>query len=91
MGLEETFYRVSEGVGFMEVCAVVYSPNGNLQCPIDYAFDVHFSTSDGSAAGKVFGGCFSYIDDVCFLQCLTWTMVLSTLLYYLLHVRYGVV
>ena len=49
VGLEETFYRVSEGVGFVEVCAIVYSPNGNLECPIDFAFGVHFSASDGSA------------------------------------------
>ena len=49
VGLEETFYRVSEGVGFVEVCAIVYSPNGNLVCPIDFAFEVDFSTSDGSA------------------------------------------
>ena len=49
VGLEETFYRVSEGVGFVEVCAVVYRPNGNLECPIDFAFEFYFSTSDGSA------------------------------------------
>ena len=49
VGLEETFYRVSEGVGFVEVCAIVYSPNGNLVCPIDFAFEVDFSTSDGNA------------------------------------------
>ena len=49
VGLGETFYRVSEGVGFVEVCAVVYRPSGNLVCPIDFAFDADFSTSDGSA------------------------------------------
>ena len=49
VGLEETFYRVSEGVGFVEVCAIVYHPNGNLACPIDFAFEIDFSTSDGSA------------------------------------------
>ena len=52
VGLEETFYRVSEGVGFVEVCAVVYRPSGNLVCPIDFAFDVDFSTSDGSAGNN---------------------------------------
>ena len=50
-GLEETFYRVSEGVRFVEVCAIVYHPNGNLACPIDFAFGVHISASD-SSAGK---------------------------------------
>ena len=48
VGLELTFYRVSEGGGFVEVCAVVYHPYV-LECPTDFAFDVDFSTSDGSA------------------------------------------
>ena len=48
VGLEPTFYRVSEGGGFVEVCAVVYHPYV-LECPTDFAFDVDFSTSDGSA------------------------------------------
>ena len=46
VGLEETFHRVSEGACCVQVCAIV---NGNLACPIDFAFDVDFSTSDGSA------------------------------------------
>ena len=49
VGLEETFYRVSEGVGFVELCAIMYRPNGNFECPIDFAFEVDFSISDGSA------------------------------------------
>ena len=85
VGLEETFYRVSEGVGFVEVCAI---PNGNLACPIDFAIEVDFSTSDGSAGSVTVE--FHNIH-VFFLQCLPWIMVLSTLLYYFLHVRYGVV
>ena len=47
VGLERTFYQVSEDVGVVEVCAVVYSPNDN--CQISFAFDVSFSTIDGSA------------------------------------------
>ena len=47
VGLEDTFYRVSEGVGFVEVCAIVYHPV--FECPIDFSFDVDFSASDGSA------------------------------------------
>ena len=49
MGLEKTFYRVSEDVGLVEVCAIVYEPNGNLACPISFPFDVSLSTEDGSA------------------------------------------
>ena len=56
VGLERTFYQVSEDVGVMEVCAIVYSPNDNVPCKISFAFDVsfstsnnRFSTSDGSA------------------------------------------
>ena len=88
VGLEETFYRVSEGVGFVEVCAIVYHPNGNLACPIDFAFEADFSTSDGSAGSVTVE--FHNIH-VFFLQCLPWTMVLLTLLYHLMHVTHGVV
>ena len=45
VGLEDIFYRVSEGVGFVE--AIVYHPV--FECPIDFSFDVDFSASDGSA------------------------------------------
>ena len=48
VGLEETFYRVSEEVGFVEVCAIVYSPS--VECPIEFPFSVDFSTSDGTAS-----------------------------------------
>ena len=34
VGLERTFYQVSEGVGVVEVCAIVYSPSG--ACPITF-------------------------------------------------------
>ena len=33
----------------VEVCAIVYRPDGNILCPIDFAFDVSLSTSDDSA------------------------------------------
>ena len=53
VGLEKTFYQVSEDVGVVEVCAIVYNPS---PCPINFAFDVslstssdRFSPSDGSA------------------------------------------
>ena len=47
VGLERTFYNVSEDDGVVEVCAIVYSPN--FKCPINFAFNVKLSTSDGSA------------------------------------------
>ena len=54
VGFEKIFYNVSEDVGVVEVCAIVYSPI--VPCPINFAFDVslstsndRFSTSDGSA------------------------------------------
>ena len=47
MGLERTFYNVSEDVGVVEVCAIVYSPT--IVCPIAFPFDVSLSTSDNTA------------------------------------------
>ena len=40
---------MTEDVGVVEVCAIVYEPNGNLACPISFPFDVSLSTEDGSA------------------------------------------
>ena len=47
VGLEKTIYRVSEYVGVLEVCAIVYSPT--VDCPIVFPFDVSLSTSDNTA------------------------------------------
>ena len=47
MGLERTLYSVSEDVGVVEVCAIVYSPT--IDCPITFPFNVSLSTSNGSA------------------------------------------
>ena len=47
MGLERTLYSVSEDVGVVEVCAIVYSPT--IDCPITFSFDVSVSTSDSTA------------------------------------------
>ena len=49
VGLETILYQVSEDEGVVEVCAIVYSPNGNLACPISFPFDVSLSTGDDSA------------------------------------------
>ena len=47
MGLERTFYNVSEGVGVVELCAVVFKPN--ITCPIEFPFNISLSTADGTA------------------------------------------
>ena len=48
VGLEQTFYNVSESVGVVEVCVVVYEPAGT-NCPINFPFEVLLSTEDGTA------------------------------------------
>ena len=47
VGLERTFYQISEDVGVVEVCAVAYSQN--ITCPIEFAFNINLLTTDGSA------------------------------------------
>ena len=47
VGLERTFYQVSENVGVVEVCAIVYSPEGD--CPIEFLFDVNLIITNGRA------------------------------------------
>ena len=46
MGLEKTFYSVSEDDGMLEVCAIVTSPG--IGCPIQFPFQVSLSTTDGT-------------------------------------------
>ena len=47
VGLERPFYTVSEDEGMVEVCAIVTSPD--IMCPIEFPFQVNFSTTDGTA------------------------------------------
>ena len=47
VGLEKTFYRISEEAVQVEVCAIVYSPA--LDCPINFAFDIGYYTREDSA------------------------------------------
>ena len=47
VGLERTFYQVSEGVEAFELCVTVLSPN--VECPIEFAFNVSLSTTDNTA------------------------------------------
>ena len=48
MGLEETFYQVSETDGVVVACVVVYEPD--IDCPIEFPFNVTLSTENGSAS-----------------------------------------
>ena len=48
VGLEETLYHVSEDVGVVEVCAIVYSPN--IACPIAFPFNVTLTTANDTAS-----------------------------------------
>ena len=47
VGLEQTFFRVTEGVGVFEVCFVVFEPD--IECPIKFPFNVQLVTADGTA------------------------------------------
>ena len=53
VGLEETDYNVSESDGAVELCAVVYIPDGFFDCPITLSFSVSLSTSGGSAGNSI--------------------------------------
>ena len=47
VGLEQTFFRVMQGVGYVELCASVSF--SEITCPIEVPFDVSLSTADGTA------------------------------------------
>ena len=49
MGLERTFHQVLEDVGVVELCAIVYEPDGTVPCPISFPFNVSLSTFDSTA------------------------------------------
>ena len=52
VGLERTFYSVSEDGGAVEVCAPIRIFNANVGCPVPFSFSISFSTSDGSAGNE---------------------------------------
>ena len=56
MGLERTLYQVSEDVGVVEVCAILYGFNDSISCPINFAFDVSLSTSFSMSGGSAGDG-----------------------------------
>ena len=47
VGLEQTFFRVAENEGYIELCANVSFPE--ISCPIEFPFNVSLSTADGTA------------------------------------------
>ena len=47
VGLEQTFFSVLQGVGYVELCASVSFPE--ITCPIEFPFNVSLSTADGTA------------------------------------------
>ena len=47
VGLEQTFFRVAEIEGYVELCANISFPE--ISCPIEFPFDVSLSTADGTA------------------------------------------
>ena len=47
VGLEQTFFLVMQGVGFVELCVNISFPE--ITCPIEFPFDVSLSTADGTA------------------------------------------
>ena len=47
MGLEQTFFSVSEDVAYVELCAIVLFPD--ITCPIEFPFEIGVLTADGTA------------------------------------------
>ena len=45
VGLEETFLSVGENASTVELCAIIYIPNGTVNCPIAFPFNVNLSTT----------------------------------------------
>ena len=46
VGLERTFYNVSEDEKHVELCADVLLPN--IECPIEFPFDIYLVLSNDS-------------------------------------------
>ena len=47
VGLERTIFTVTENMGVVELCARVFEPD--IECPIEFPFDVVLSTADRTA------------------------------------------
>ena len=55
VGLEQTFYSISEHGRAVEVCVVVHMPD--IDCPIKFPFTVLLSTTDFSAGNALIRAC----------------------------------
>ena len=55
VGLEQTFYSISEDGGSVEICVVVHMPH--IDCPIKFPFTVLLSTEDVSAGNAPICAC----------------------------------
>ena len=52
VGLERTFYNVTEDVSVVEVCIVVHKLD-HINCSVSFPFDIHFlSNGTNDTAGK---------------------------------------
>ena len=72
VGLERTFFSVSEGDPSVTVCAViVYVPDTTVSCPISFPFSVALSTGDMTASTIRFRPNMSYY--IFFYQKHPWT------------------
>ena len=86
VGMEMTFYNVTEGEGVREVCASVYSPDGS--CHIQFPFNITGSTRSGTAGNHISRNHKRKIVDIMFcLQCLPRIMLRQLSLWSLIDVR----
>ena len=53
VGLERTLFQVLEKEGVIEVCATVIIYSFSINCPVPFSFEVHLSTSNGSAGNNI--------------------------------------
>ena len=74
VGLEQTFFRVGENEGYVELCANVSFPE--ITCPIEFPFNVSLSTADGTAGICLHLHCKANIISTWFTQSKLWTMEL---------------
>ena len=74
VGLEQTFIRVMQGVGYVEICASVSFPE--ITCPIEFPFNVSLSTADGTAGICLHLHCKANVIFTLFPQSKQWTMEL---------------
>ena len=51
VGLQRTFFRVSESVEVVELYAIVSSPD--IDCPVAFPFEIILSALDGSAGKSI--------------------------------------